>query len=123
MRKSRILLVEDDADIAEAMTDVLTDQGHDVQAARNGKEALVLLAMGVLPQLIFLDLMMPLMNGSEFRQAQLKDPRLSKIPVVIVSADRNVASRAEELGVAAFLVKPTTPQKVLDAAEKYAALA
>ena len=123
MRKSRILLVEDDADIADAMTDVLTDQGHEVQAARNGKEALVLLAMGTLPQLIFLDLMMPLMNGSEFRQAQLKDPRLSKIPVVIVSADRNVASRAEELGVAAFLVKPTTPQKVLDAAEKYAALA
>ena len=123
MRKCRILLVEDDADITDAMTDVLTDHGHQVQAARNGKEALVLLATGALPQLIFLDLMMPLMNGSEFRQAQLKDPRLAKIPVVIVSADRNVAARAEELGVAAFLVKPTTPQKVLDAAEKYAALA
>lgn len=120
-RKSRILIIEDDLDIADALTDVLTDVGHEVRHAQNGKEALVLLTVGDLPQLILLDLMMPLMNGPEFREAQLRDPRLSKIPVILISADRNVAERAKEMKVDAWLAKPTTPEKVLDAAEKYAA--
>ena len=120
MRKSRILLVEDDADIAEALKDVLTDQGHAVRTARNGKDALVALADGELPQLIFLDLMMPLMDGAQFREAQLKDARISRIPVVLVSADRGVAERALEMGVDAWLAKPTTPERLLAAAERYA---
>lgn len=120
MRKSRILLVEDDVDIADAMTDVLTDHGHEVQKARDGKEALALLAVGVLPQLIFLDLMMPVMDGVQFRQAQLLDARLAKIPVVVLSANRNVEATSLAMGVDAWLAKPTTPQKVLEAAERYA---
>ena len=121
MRKSRILLVEDDVDIADALKDVLTDQGHSVQIARNGKEALEMLSHGDLPQLIFLDLMLPLMDGPQFREAQLRDVRICHIPVVIVSADRAVEERAREMGVEAWLAKPTTPEKILDAAERYAA--
>jgi CheY-like chemotaxis protein len=119
VRKLKIMLVEDDLDIADAMTDVLTDHGHEVQSARNGKEALTLLSTGTLPHLIFLDLMMPLMDGAQFREAQLRDERLAKIPVVVLSADRNVEARALELGVEGWLPKPTTPQKVLEAAERY----
>ena len=122
MRKSRILLVEDDPDIAEALKDVLTDQGHTVQIARNGLEAIAALSTGALPQLIFLDLMMPQMDGAQFREAQLGDARLSRIPVVIVSADRAVEERALEMGVDAWLPKPTTPEKLLDAAERFASL-
>ena len=120
MKKSRILLVEDDPDIAEAMTDVLKDEGHEVVSAFNGKEALALLATDPLPQLIFLDLMMPQMDGAQFRAVQVQDPRLSKIPVVLISADRNLATRAKELGIDAWLSKPTTPDKVLAAAERFA---
>jgi CheY-like chemotaxis protein len=120
MRKSRILVVEDDADISDALKDVLTDQGHTVQLARNGKEALVLLSMEVLPQLIFLDLMMPLMDGAQFREAQLRDPRLVAIPVVLLSANRGIEERAQELGVDAWLAKPVSPEAVLEAAERFA---
>ncbi len=122
MRTSRILLVEDDPDIAEAVKDVLTDHGHSVQTARNGLEALVVLSTGELPQLIFLDLMMPQMDGAQFREAQLGDARLSRIPVVLVSADRGVEERALEMGVDSWLAKPTTPEKLLAAAERFASL-
>ncbi|MBS1152724.1 MAG: response regulator [Myxococcaceae bacterium] len=120
MKNARILLIDDDPDIAAALTDLLTDQGHAVQSARNGKEALVLLLAEPLPQLIFLDLTMPVMDGAQFRLAQLRDRRLSTVPVVLVSADRNLAARALELKVDGWLPKPTTAEQVLDAAERFA---
>jgi len=120
MKNARILLIDDDPDIAAALTDLLTDQGHAVQSAPNGKEALVLLRAEPLPQLIFLDLTMPVMDGAQFRLAQLRDRRLSTVPVVLVSADRNLAARALELKVDGWLPKPTTAEQVLDAAERFA---
>jgi len=120
MKTARILLVEDDPDIADAMVEILRDGGHEVVPARNGSEALSKLEVDPLPDLIFLDLMMPKMDGAEFRQTQLQSPRLKNIPVVLCSAVHNLSARAQSLGIAAWLLKPTTPDKVLEAVQQFA---
>ncbi len=114
MSGRRILVVEDDEDIAEALGDLLTDAGHEVRRAANGKAAFELLSVEPLPELIFLDLMMPVMDGTQFRRLQREDPRLRGIPVVLLSADRRLAQLAKELGVADWLQKPTTEAKLLE---------
>jgi CheY-like chemotaxis protein len=102
-----ILVVEDDSDISEAVTAILGDYGYSVHAAANGQEALDRLrTFNPLPRLILLDLMMPVMDGWQFRAAQAADPALAAIPVVLVSADVGVAQAAEQLAVAAWLRKP-----------------
>lgn len=116
MRSSRcgtILLVEDDPDVAEAMLDVLLDEGYDAVHASNGREALELLHGSECPSLILLDLMMPEMDGLQFREAQLRDPRIAHIPVIILSADRQVAEVAGALGVNGFMVKPLGPEQLM----------
>lgn len=82
-----ILLVEDDGDLREAMLDTLEDAGYTVFSAPNGQEALSWLREAEhLPSLILLDLMMPVMDGWQFREAQRADPRVSNVPVVVLSA-------------------------------------
>jgi CheY-like chemotaxis protein len=101
-----ILLVEDDYDVRDMMTLFLESEGFHVVAASNGQEAIDYLEHSPLPSLILLDLMMPVMNGWEFRQRQRQDPSLSQIPVVVISADSNVREKAARLGVAGYLAKP-----------------
>jgi CheY-like chemotaxis protein len=91
---SSILLVEDDRDSREALAFVLEDAGHAVSAAGNGREALDLLESDVKPDLILLDLMMPVMNGWEFLGERSRRPVLAAIPVVILTA----ADPDEKLG-------------------------
>jgi CheY-like chemotaxis protein len=81
-----ILLVEDNDDIREMMGVALQLNGHEVWPASNGQAALEILRNRRPPSLILLDLMMPVMNGWEFRIALDADPLLSNIPVVVVSA-------------------------------------
>ena len=104
-----VLVVEDDPDVAEAMLDVLMEDGYQVAHATNGREALDLLHTEPEPALILLDLMMPEMDGAQFRDAQLRDPRLAHIPVVILSADRKLAEKARALGIENFVSKPLGP--------------
>jgi CheY-like chemotaxis protein len=85
-RRHRILVVEDNQDTREAMVEVLQMTGHDVIAASNGREALDLLEHAPAPDLIILDLWMPVMDGRQFRAEQLKHPKLKNIPVVVVTA-------------------------------------
>jgi CheY-like chemotaxis protein len=115
-----VLLVEDDLDIAEAILDVLMDEGYEVAHATNGLEALDLLRSQMKPSLILLDLMMPDMDGPHFRQVQLSDPRLCRIPVVVVSADRMIEEKAHELGIVDFITKPMHPQHLLSVVERTA---
>jgi two-component system, chemotaxis family, chemotaxis protein CheY len=110
-----VLLIEDDADVAEAIGDVLRDEGYPVALASNGREALELLQQSDLPFAILLDLRMPVMDGFEFRERQRRDPRLADIPVIVVSADRMVADNANRLGANVYLVKPLRPEVLLDA--------
>lgn len=86
--KPYILIVEDDFAIREILTQVLEEHGYDVQGAANGQEALVFLQRHAPPQLILLDLMMPVMDGYAFRTAQQADAALASIPVVVLSADK-----------------------------------
>ncbi len=89
-----VLLVEDDLPIRDSLGEALAEEGFDVSTAGNGAEALERLRSGRRPSVIVLDLMMPVMDGWDFRQHQLGDPALKDIPVVIVSA---VGFRAETI--------------------------
>ena len=90
MPKTRVLLVEDDADIRETVCEVLEELGFSVDAQHNGKTALdwLLSSESNLPDVIVLDLLMPVMNGRAFLAALRKEPRLAKLPVVVSTAAR-----------------------------------
>jgi CheY-like chemotaxis protein len=81
-----VLVVEDDKDVRTVLSEVLDDEGYVVVAKTNGREALTHLQQHPLPFLILLDLMMPVMNGAEFRAEQVQDPRLNMIPIVVLTA-------------------------------------
>ena len=81
-----VLVVEDDRDVRESLVAVLEDAGYKVISASDGRAALTLLRAGPLPSVILLDLMMPVMDGWEFRQRQSARPALAGIPVVVVTA-------------------------------------
>ena len=107
-----ILLVEDDEIVRRAVQMVLEWEGYHVQCANNGQEALDALRSGhTLPCLILLDIMMPVLDGEQFRQEQLIDPRLASVPVIIVSA----ASFADAVSAAHHIHKPFEVQELLDA--------
>jgi len=112
-----VLIIEDDDDLREMMDQLLTLEGYQPETASNGKEALDFLHGGGRPDLILLDLMMPVMDGWEFRRRQREDPQLSKLPVVILSALDQ--SRASELGGAAFLKKPLDFDRLLELVRSY----
>src|SRR5262245_2933900 len=109
-----IMLVEDDFDVRDALIPALEYDGHHVVGAANGREALEQLRAMPAPSLILLDLMMPEMNGTEFRAAQLRDPTLASIPVVIVSADVAAEQKAAALGAVGCLRKPLDIEDLLD---------
>jgi CheY-like chemotaxis protein len=85
-RSAPVLLVEDDAAIAGSLGEALREEGLEVATALNGREALQVLRGGLRPSVILLDLMMPVMDGWDFRHEQLRDPALRDIPVVVVTA-------------------------------------
>jgi CheY-like chemotaxis protein len=107
-----ILLVEDDAEIRTTIAEVLTDEGYVVRAAENGRDALEQLRTAPLPSLIILDLMMPVMNGVEFRREQLNDPSTADVPVLVMSADTNVRNIAKQLQ-APYIRKPVALGELL----------
>ncbi len=99
-----LLVVEDDADIREALDGLLSMEGFRVTGCSNGREALDWLRMSPKPDLILLDLMMPVMDGWQFRVAQKDDPELSTIPVLALSADST--AKAAAIDAEAYLKKP-----------------
>ncbi len=101
-----IFLVEDDFDVREALVETLRDRGYAVESAPDGEQAIQILRAGARPGLILLDLMMPRMSGSEFRMAQLADPALSDLPVVLLSADGRMEEKAVALKVQGAIRKP-----------------
>jgi len=98
----RVLVVDDDPDILDALAEILETEGYEVQRARNGREALQRLEQG-LPDLILLDLMMPVMDGWEFARSLAPEARP---PIIVLSADRNVSAKAQEIGARGWLSKP-----------------
>jgi two-component system, chemotaxis family, chemotaxis protein CheY len=108
-----VLIVEDDLDVADAISCILADEGFEAVHASDGHAALAMLEAGMRPSVILLDLMMPIMDGIEFRRRQTMNPHISAIPVVILSADHQVGERAREMGVAGFLRKPVAPSQIV----------
>ena len=108
-----ILIIEDDDGVRDSLAAILRDEGHLVEAVGNGSEAMARLQRRPLPTLILLDLMMPGMDGIDFRQRQLGDAALRKIPVVIISARPDVARQAARLHVDAFLRKPMSFEELI----------
>jgi len=104
-----VLVVDDELDIREAVTEVLSYEGHEVITACEGTEALRK-CQALQPDLVLLDLMMPGMNGWEFRLAQLRDPTIADIPVVVLSA----LGRVSSIDALAFLPKPFGLDDLLD---------
>jgi CheY-like chemotaxis protein len=102
----RILVVEDETDVREALAIFFETEGYDVLQAANGKEALALLGASPTVCLILLDLFMPVMDGWAFRRAQLADARLAAIPVIVISADRLAVEKAKDLGARGCHLKP-----------------
>jgi CheY-like chemotaxis protein len=110
-----ILVVEDDEDIRETLVDLLQDHGYRAIGARDGRDALLTLSKAQpLPCLIVLDLMMPVMDGQAFRDEQLRDPELSKIPVLVISAYHDAETRARALNTKMAMKKPLDLDRFLD---------
>jgi CheY-like chemotaxis protein len=110
----RILLIEDDPDIRTDLSEILQDEGHEVTTAENGIEGLLILRGGPRPDLILLDLMMPIMDGWEFRAEQLRDSSFRTVPVVILSGAANIAREATDLSASGHVGKPIRLELLLD---------
>ena len=115
-----ILIVEDDDGVQQALANVLREEGYEVEAVSDGSTALRRLTEGPPPSLILLDLMMPQMDGVEFRARQLADSRVANIPVIVVSARPDGPSTARRIGAVDFLPKPMSFEALLLAVQNTA---
>lgn len=116
MRISTILLAEDDLEIRDIVQELLEERGYDVIPARTGRQALDFLSLDPRspPDLVILDLMMPIVTGWQVLEAIQHDPLLSKVPVVIVTA----MSQDRPTGAAAFLRKPFEVEALLETVQR-----
>lgn len=111
-----ILVIEDDRDIRESLLQLFEIEGYASEGVSHGEDAMRLLAQEGRPHpdLIILDLMMPVMNGYEFRTLQLKNSELSKIPTIIISAGTDLEQQAGELKAQAYIRKPTNIEELME---------
>ena len=109
---SRILIVEDHADLRDMLAVLLETEGYAVQTATNGIEALERLHEEC-PRLILLDLMMPVMSGDEFRERQLADPRYRDVPVICMTAAHDGRERAARMHADDYFQKPLDFEQLL----------
>ena len=109
-----ILLIEDDNAIRESVGELLESEGFAFVSAGNGRDALELLKRGVRPALILLDLTMPVMDGWDFRQAQLQDETFRSIPtMVLTAAGFSRETIRLQFGAVDFVRKPVAPSELL----------
>ena len=107
----RLLIVEDAPDLQCILKEALQSEGYQVSCSDNGLEALNTLARqatsGTLPDVILLDLMMPEMDGYEFREKQLSHEEFAQIPVIVMTAGGDSREKIDTLHADAYLKKPT----------------
>jgi two-component system chemotaxis response regulator CheY len=115
-----VLVVEDDPDALDAITTILEDAGYDVLRAANGSEALRQLADHEgRCDLILLDLLMPVMNGWDFRRKQKDTPAFAGIPVLLMSAGAHLATVSGELNAAGTVTKPVEVDDLLAVVQRH----
>ena len=115
--RCHVLIVEDDEDLREMMAQILTLEGFETATATNGRDALEYLRRSDAPQLILLDLMMPVMDGWEFQRERSRDPILADVPVVVLSAMDE--TRAAGAATHEFLKKPLDFDRLLQLVRGY----
>jgi len=101
-----VLIVEDDSALRETLAQVLADEGYELLSARDGLEAVECLKRGHRPDVILLDLSMPVVNGWEFRMFQKRDPKLADIPVILITAGGYSREEVAWLEPSALIHKP-----------------
>jgi CheY-like chemotaxis protein len=106
-----VFIVEDDADTREMLEHFLEMEGYEVETAANGQQALERLAAGSRARVILLDLMMPVMDGWQFRREQAQRLDIAEIPVIVVSAAGR--DRITEISADAYLSKPVDLDELL----------
>jgi CheY-like chemotaxis protein len=116
MGSHQVLLIEDDTDIQNYLKSVLEVQGFHVETANNGKEGLDLLEHGHVPEIIILDLSMPIMDGEKFLERQRSNPSFGSLPVIAMTGakDKDRPRQADE-----FLRKPIDINVLMNALKKY----
>lgn len=106
-----ILIVEDDLDTREMLGRFLELEGYAVETASNGRQALERLEEGARACVILLDLMMPVMDGWQFRREQVRNEALASIPVIVVSAAGR--DRLQQVNADGYLAKPVDLDELL----------
>lgn len=118
---ARVLLIEDDPDVAGLMETVLETEGFSTKHVPNGAEALAYLhalSPGTFPSVILLDIKMPVMNGREFVR-RMREASLPNIPIVVVTASQSAPKVASEIGADAWLTKPFDITELASIARRY----
>jgi CheY-like chemotaxis protein len=113
-----VMVVDDDDDIRETISQLLERHGYDVVTAAHGGEAMKMLQNGDHPSLILLDLMMPNVSGEEFRRMQLADLSVADIPVVLLSGAGRVEQIAARMSVE-VLPKPIELTKLVETVRRF----
>jgi two-component system chemotaxis response regulator CheY len=120
MNASRtVLVVDDDADIRNAMVDAIEDEGHTTAAAVDGTDALEYLESHPPPALILLDWNMTPMNAPEFMKRFSNLETASRVPVVLITADARAEDKAKTTGIARWLKKPVNLDTLLAIVEEH----
>lgn len=110
----RILVVEDDKDIGSSLVEILELEGFHADLAGNGLQALEFLKSSIKPDVIILDLSMPVADGYFFRREQMKSPELADTPVIVMTAERYAETRLKEEGIKHFVRKPVDVDTLLE---------
>ena len=115
--RHRVLIVDDDRSLRDALEIVFRAEGYGVATAGQGQQALDRLRGGLDPCVILLDLTMPVKDGWQFRDEQLRDPNLARIPVIVCSG--RDGAETLRLGIEHHLRKPIGFEQVLALVERY----
>ncbi len=118
MGAKRILVVEDDNDIRESLFEILSMEGYVVSCAVNGQDGLDQLKDGEFPDLILLDLMMPIKDGFAFREEMKLEPKYASIPIIIMSADGHTEQKKAKIGAKEYLKKPVSIDKLISTIDR-----
>lgn len=118
MKKS-ILVVEDDVDIRSSVVEILEMEGFEVRSANNGADALQQLDGGLRPDLILLDLMMPVMDGFSFHEEFSRREQFKNVPVVVMSADGQVQQKMARMGGRSYLKKPLDIEDLIQTIDRH----
>lgn len=117
--KPKVLIVEDDSELRDEISDLLETEGFETIVAHNGQEALSRLRDHHDVRAIVLDLVMPVMNGATFRGEQLADPRIAAIPLILLTGREDSQPIAKALEANRCLQKPFSGEALLQVLSEF----